>query len=50
MPEPLNGKDLLAEEIFAINTNAVYLVYAKKQVPPPTFPKVQEWLYQKIPS
>jgi serine protease Do len=30
MPEPLNGKDLLAEEIFAINNNTVYLVYAQK--------------------
>jgi serine protease Do len=30
MPEPLNGKDLLAEEIFAINNNTAYLVYAQK--------------------
>ena len=30
MPEPLKGKSLMAEEIFAINNNTVYLVYAKK--------------------
>ena len=30
MPEPLNGKNLLAEENFAINNNTVYLVFAKK--------------------